>query len=94
LWKREKEKESAIKYIANNDKIYEKIKGIVLDILQKMSFLPIEDDILIVHSPDINTLGISYEERKTIFYINNPFFQDVDVIPSDMVEYAFSRFHL
>jgi hypothetical protein len=59
-----------------------------------MSFIPIEDDIPITRSPDINTLGIIDEERKTIFYINNAFFQDVDIIPSDMVEYAFSRFHL
>jgi hypothetical protein len=59
-----------------------------------MSFIPTEDDIPIVNTPDINTLSISDEERKTIFYINHAFFQDVDVIPSEMVEYAFIRFHL
>jgi hypothetical protein len=35
LWKREKEKESVIKSIENNDKIYEKIKSIVLESFQK-----------------------------------------------------------
>jgi hypothetical protein len=59
-----------------------------------MSFIPIEDDIPIVHTPDINMLGITDEERKTIFYINNAFFQDVDLISPDVVECAFSRFHL
>jgi hypothetical protein len=37
---------------------------------------------------------MSDEEIKTVFYINNAFFQEVDVIPSEMVEYDFSRFHL
>jgi hypothetical protein len=59
-----------------------------------MSFILTEDDIPIMHSLDINTLGIFDEERKTIFYIDNVFFQDVGVIPSDMIEYALSRFHL
>jgi hypothetical protein len=59
-----------------------------------MNFIPLEDDISIARSPDINTLSIKDEERKTIFYINNAFFEDVDLIPSDMVEYAFSKFHL
>jgi hypothetical protein len=59
-----------------------------------MSFIPIEDDIPIVHTPDINTFGITDEERKTIFYINNAFFQDVSLISPDIVEYTFSRFHL
>jgi hypothetical protein len=61
-----------------------------------MSFIPIniETDIPIAHLPDINTLGKTDEERKTIFYINNTFFQDVDLISPDMVEFAFSRFHL
>jgi hypothetical protein len=59
-----------------------------------MSFILIEDDIPIVHTPDINTVSITDEERNTIFYINNSFFQDVDLISPDMVEYAFSRFHL
>jgi hypothetical protein len=38
LWKREKEKESVIKSIGNNDKIYENIKGIVLDFYTKNEF--------------------------------------------------------
>jgi hypothetical protein len=61
-----------------------------------MSFIPIniEDDIPIVHSPDINTLSITDEERKTIFYANNAFFQEVDLISPEIVEYVFSRFHL
>jgi hypothetical protein len=61
-----------------------------------MSFIPIniENDIPIVHTPDINTISITDEERKTIFYINNTFCQDVDLISPDMVEYAISRFHL
>jgi hypothetical protein len=59
-----------------------------------MNFLPLEDDISIARSPDLNTLGIKDEERKTIFYMNTAFFEDVDPIPSDMVQYAFSRFHL
>jgi hypothetical protein len=59
-----------------------------------MTFILIQYDIPIVYTPDINTVGKIDEERKTIFYINNVFFQDVDVIPSDMIEYAFSRFHL
>jgi hypothetical protein len=33
LWKGEKEMESVIKFIENNNNIYENIKGIVLDIL-------------------------------------------------------------
>jgi hypothetical protein len=61
-----------------------------------MSFILINivNDIPIVHSADINLFGIIDEERKTIFYINNAFFQDDDLISPDMVEYAFSRFHL
>jgi hypothetical protein len=35
LWKWEKGKESAIKTIENNDNVYEKIKGIVLESSQK-----------------------------------------------------------
>jgi hypothetical protein len=59
-----------------------------------MNFIQLEDDIRIARSPDINTLDITDEERKIIFYINNAIFEDVDPIPSDMVKYAFSRFHL
>jgi hypothetical protein len=61
-----------------------------------MSFIliNIEDDIPIIHTPDINTISITDKERKTAFYINNTFFQDVDLISPDMVEYAISKFHL
>jgi hypothetical protein len=34
-----------------------------------MSFISIEDDIPIMHSPDINTLGITDEERKQFFIL-------------------------
>jgi hypothetical protein len=59
-----------------------------------MSFIPIKDYIPIVHTSNINMVGISDEERKTVFYIENGFFQDVNLISPDMVEYSFSRFHL
>jgi hypothetical protein len=34
-----------------------------------MSFIPIEDDIPIVHTPDINTISITDEERKPFFIL-------------------------
>jgi hypothetical protein len=59
-----------------------------------MNFLTTEDDLPIVHTPDINTFHISDEKRKIVYYINSSFFQDIDVIAPDMVEYVFSRFNL